>query len=432
MGTTVIGRIVFFLMPGILLALSSNMAYAEVQTISLSQAIEYSLQNNGQLKSFREEKGVRDAVLVRADLLPNPVLEIEGGTGALTGSSAENSLSLGVSQEFLLAGKRKKRLASAEREREMFRWQLADRERVLKGEVQRAFYDLILAEKQLALLESFVVLNQQLFDVTKERLKAGDIPELEMNLVKVELARSIGKKFEVEKSVQLSQAKLWTLMGLPIGEQPEITGNLENAVLRGRLLPDLKKLAYEHRPDLKALTAENNREESEIILAQAEGVPNLTAGVAIKYDATTMDVGGIEGKDKAYTVGLRLSMPIPLFDRNHAALQEARAKKNSVEERLLAAEKEVEREVSTAYADFENSKTILGLYRSEILPQLEENLELTREAYRLGEVGILSVIDEQKKYFEVNEGYLAALHNRQTAFVKLETAVATDLAGGEQ
>jgi cobalt-zinc-cadmium efflux system outer membrane protein len=70
------------------------------------------------------------------------------------------------------------------------------------------------------------------------------------------------------------------------------------------------------------------------------------------------------------------------------------------------------------------------LYRTNIIPQLEENLKLTQEAYRLGEVGILAVIQEQKKFFEVSEGYLTAQHDRQTALVKLESAAATELTGG--
>jgi cobalt-zinc-cadmium efflux system outer membrane protein len=63
---------------------------------------------------------------------------------------------------------------------------------------------------------------------------------------------------------------------------------------------------------------------------------------------------------------------------------------------------------------------------------MTENLKLTREAYRLGEVGMLSVIDEQKKYFEVNDGYLSALHDRRVASHKLETAAAIELSGGMQ
>jgi cobalt-zinc-cadmium efflux system outer membrane protein len=65
---------------------------------------------------------------------------------------------------------------------------------------------------------------------------------------------------------------------------------------------------------------------------------------------------------------------------------------------------------------------------------LEENLKLIQEAYRLGEVGILNVIEEQKKFFEVNDGYLAALYNSQSALAKLESAVGADFnkefAGG--
>ena len=139
-----------------------------------------------------------------------------------------------------------------------------------------------------------------------------------------------------------------------------------------------------------------------------------------------------EGEDTAYTIGLKLSMPIPLFDRNQAGVQEARAKRNSTESRLTAATRNVEREVETAYASFLNAEKVLALFKSNIIPQLEENLELTQEAYRLGEVGIQAVIQEQKKFFEVNDSYLTALHNRQTALVKLETAVATELTGGVQ
>ena len=90
-------------MPGILCLLASVPALAaETQQLALPQVVEVSLQNNGDLKSFREEKGIRDAGKTRAGLLPNPTLDLEGGTGALTGSSDENNLTIGVSQEFLL------------------------------------------------------------------------------------------------------------------------------------------------------------------------------------------------------------------------------------------------------------------------------------------------------------------------------------------
>jgi len=432
LGTTAIARGALILALVIVSVLSSTPVFAETRKLALPQVIEITLQNNGELKSFREEKGIRDAGKIRAGLLPNPTLELEGGTGALTGSSAENSLSLGVSQEFILAGKREKRLAIAESELEMYRWLLADRERVLRQEVQTAFYDVLLAEQRIALAERSIGLNRQLLDVAKERLDAGDIPELEMNLVKVELARSEGARIDIEGTLLQNQTKLWTLMGLSLGESPSIAGAFEAEIGMAKSLVDLKQLSHVKRPDLKALDAEKNRGESDIALAQAEGIPNITAGIALKRDTTSMDIGGIEGKDTAYTIGLRLSLPIPVFGKNQAGVQEARAKRISTESRLLAAARNAEREVETAYATLLNADKVLSLYKLNIIPQLEENLKLTQEAYRLGEVGILAVIQEQKKFFEVSDGYLSALHGHQTALVKLESAVATELSGGVQ
>jgi len=125
-------------------------------------------------------------------------------------------------------------------------------------------------------------------------------------------------------------------------------------------------------------------------------------------------------------------MPIPLFDRNQAGVQEARAKRSSTESRLTAATRNVERDVETAYTSVLNAEKVLSLYKSNIIPQLEENLKLTQESYRLGEVGDSLGHSGTEKFFEVNDGYLTALHDRQTALVKLESVTASELTGGEK
>jgi len=432
LGTTAFARGALLLVPVIVSVLASTPVRAEEQTLSLPRVIEYSLHSNGDLKSFREEKGIRDAGKVRAGLLPNPTLDFEAVTGAMTGSSDENSLSVGISQEFSLTGKRDKRLTIAERDLEIYRWQLADRERLLREEVKSAFNDAILAMKRTDLADRAIALNRQLLDVAGERLAAGDIPELEMNLVKVELARSEGSRIDAARALNQSQSRLWSFMGLPVEESPALAGSLDTDAAMTRSLADLKQLARSQRPDVKALEAEKGRGDADIILAEAESVPNLTAGLFYSHERRTDATGTGEEEVSDNLLGIRLSLPIPVFDKNQAGVQESRARKSSSESRLLTTKRNVEREVETAYASYRSSEKVLSLYKTDILPQLEENLKLTQEAYRLGEVGILSVIQEQKKFFEVSEGYLTALHDRQTALVKLESAVATELSGGVQ
>ncbi|NVO00427.1 MAG: TolC family protein [Geobacteraceae bacterium] len=403
--------------------------FARESALSLSQLIDYSLQNSGELKALREEKGIKDAARIRAGILPNPTLEFEVKSGALTGSKNESSLGLGISQEFVLGGKRDKRLALAERELEVYRWQLTDRERLLRGEVKNAYFDLLLATERLELADRSMALNRQLLDVTRARLAAGDIPELEMNLAKVELGRSELTRIEALKGVQQSQSRLLVLTGLT-DSQAVISGKLDSSTKMQKTPTELKQIALSSRPDIKLLESEKRRGEADMLLADAEGVPNLTAGLLFSRDATSMEIGGVEGKDTAYTVGVRLSMPIPVFDRNQASIQEASARKSSSEIRLRSAVRSIEQETEGAYRSYQSATSVLSLYGSDIIPQLEENLKLTQEAYRLGEVGILSLFQEQKKFIEVSEGYLTALHDRQAALVRLESVTASELTGG--
>lgn len=419
------------IVPGLVALLSAAPVRAEVRQLDLKQVVELSVQNNGELRGFREEKGIRDAGKVRAGLLPNPTLEFDGATGALTGSPDDSSVSLGLSQELLLGGKRERRLAVAERELELYRWQLVDRQRLLVAEVRNSYYDLLLAQERVALAERSMSLAGQLVEVARERLAAGDIPELELNLAKVELARAAGSKVEAQRAQIMNRTRLLALMGGESDEEIRLTDKLAPASGMLNLeLSALKQAALAQRPDLKALQAEKGRGEADVDLARAESIPNLTAGIAFSRDRSSMEVSnGLQGRDTAYKFGFRLSIPLPVFDRNQAGLQEARARLSSSESRLPAASRVVEREVEAAYAGYRQSAEVLSLYRGDILPQLEENLALVQEAYRVGEIGILNVIAEQKKFFEVNDAYLSALYNFQNALVKLETAAGAELSG---
>ncbi|TGU72801.1 TolC family protein [Geomonas terrae] len=431
MGTTAF-RGARLLLPVALCLLAASPVVAETQALSLRQAVETALSNNPDITSLRKEAGIFDAASLRAGLLPNPTLEVEGATGALTGSSADNTLSLGISQELLLGDKRNKRSLVAERDMAAYRWQVLDRERTLKEQVQGAYYDALLAGQRLALAYRSIDLNKQLLQVAEDRLNAGDIPELEMYLVQVELARSEGARIDIDRAYLESSSRLFSLLALPHGEAPLLNGSLDAWTFKVANLADLKRLALNRRPDLKAVDAAASKGDAEVALAEAEAIPNLTAGVALSREASSMEIGGVEGRETAYTVGLKFSMPIPLFDRNRAGVQEARAKRSSAEIRAKAAAVTVEREVESAWASLANAEKVVSLYKSSILRQLEENLTLTQEAYRLGEVGILAVIEEQKKFFEVSDSYLTALHARQMAMAKLESAVAADMNGGEQ
>lgn len=410
-------------------------ASGEVLPLDLPRAVEYALANNGDLQALRAEKEVALADLERAALFPNPTLELSADTGALTGSSGEDTASLGLSQEFPTGGKRAKRQAVAEREMEEVLQQIADRERLLALEVKSTFAELMLAQKRRELAMRAMELNGKLLEITQERLAAGDIPELEVNLARVEVARSKGRKIEAERGLDPLLARLRTLIGLPAGDDVSLDGSPERHPLA---IPpaELTRLALENRPDLKALRAARAGRDAAVALAEAERIPNVTLGVGYTHERSVDATGLGEEKTRDNLVGIKLSIPIPLFDRNQAGIREARARAQGAGHRLEFARASVAREVEGDYARLAAADKALDLYAGSIIPQLEENLKLVREAYQLGETGILPVIEEQKKYIEVHDSYLTALAERQTALARLEASVGIDFqnktSGGAQ
>lgn len=411
---------------GIASLLLTTPLWGAEKAINLPDAISAALINYGELKALRGERGMSEAAAVKAGLYPNPVLELGGASGALTGSSSENSFTLGISQEFLIGGKRGKRLQVAEKELSSFDNKISDTERLLRLEVKSVYYNLLLAHGRLGLAQKAEELNIRLLRIAGERLAAGEVAELDVNLAKVEAARAEGRKIDATTETAPVQQRLLLLMGLPPGETVNVSGSLDAGVSDGELV-ELKKQALENRHDLKVLKSEIEKAEAEVLLARADRLPNVTVGAGYTREHTLTSLGGLEEKNTNNLLGLKVSFPLPLFDRNQAGQQLASARRNSTESRYLFALQSIEREVEAAHARLNSAQKAVALYRTGILPQLEENLKLVQEAYQLGEVAIMAVIEEQKKFIDVNDSYLTALYNRNSAAAKLEAAVGLEL-----
>ena len=415
----------------LLLAASNCLpALADNVPRSIHEITALALKQSAELAALEKEAAAKQSLAMQAGVYSNPTLELEGYTGSLTNSPEERSMSIGVNQELPLYGKLRLRREAVQREAEIVQQQRNNATRLLKEEVSTLAIDLALAVKRRDLAAKLVDLNRDLVTIAGERFKAGDIPELDLNIAKVELARAENHLLEVEREKMPLLIKIASLTGL--NENDVVLSDKLTTPVVSQNAQDLVKQALVLRPDLLALAIERNKAELESRLAKAEALPNPTAGLFVQWQRGSTEVGGMSSTNSDTQLGLRLSMPIPLFDRNSGSQAAARYRLDAADSRRLALERSIAAEVEAAVSRLSSSERILALFEQSIFPQLAENLKLTQEAYRIGEVGLISVIDEQKKFFEVNDNYLAALHGRRVALIKLEAAVSTDLTGGAQ
>ena len=415
----------------LLLSASTLMsALAEPVPRSINELTALALKHSAELAALEKDAAAQQSLAVQAGVFSNPTLEIQGTTGSLTGSPDDRSLSIGINQELPLNSKLQLRQEAGRFQTEALLRQRDNAVRLMKGEIATLVLEYQLASRRQELSAQQLKLNRELVSVAEERFKAGDIPELELNLARVELMRADARLMEAEREQNPLRIKIASLTGL--NESDIRLSEPQTTPRPGYNAQELATKALDSRPDLLTLKHEREKAAIEARLAEAEALPNLTAGLFVQWQRAKTEVGGLSEVNSDTQLGVRLSMPIPVFDRNQGGRAAARARLDAAESRKLALERDITAEVDAAVSRVSAAERILAMFEQGIIPQLAENLKLTREAYRIGEVGILSVIDEQKKFFEVNESYLTAKHNRQMAVIKLESAMAAELNGGVQ
>src|SRR5204863_4604388 len=124
---------------GSALLCSVGPVWAQVSTeVSVEQVVEAALANNPELRAVRAEIDAASARVRQAGLRPNPMLEL-GGQKAL---GPDNNLNVGLTLPLDLNGRQPGRVGVAQRELEMKRAQVADRERRLAADVRLTAGDL--------------------------------------------------------------------------------------------------------------------------------------------------------------------------------------------------------------------------------------------------------------------------------------------------
>lgn len=385
----------------------------EESKISLEIAIETAQRENPELNLVREKVKVARARIDGIALLGNPALE----TKFLGGPHAEQTLEL--TKAFQLGGQRGHRKQIAKTQLEKVNAELVEASRSLTKSVKVAFYELLLIQEKLKLTREIVEHNEQMRDIAQTRLEAGDISVTQTNLANIQLQSALREVATLESKLQLAQLTLNALMGTSLVTARIAVGDLDKKTLsdtsQSWTLDTLKAQGLAHRADLKSLQLNAQLTKSELRLAKASNIPDLGVG-AIAERSTNENAFGV-----------KFSIPLPLFDRNRAAINAAKAQQQVDTVEISTRERKIEREVMAAFISLRTVRETLKFYEGDSLKLLNENLELTRTAYELGEAELLEVILMQNEFINTRFAYLNALGAYHKALAELEAAVGTTL-----
>jgi cobalt-zinc-cadmium efflux system outer membrane protein len=405
----------------LLLVLAGAPAFAAdaVASSSLSQLIELARRDNKDLQAARYAVDISRARLQQAGLRANPRLGVSGRSDFLFGNEGEHGGSLAISQDFPVAGRLLREKDVARVDIALAEAEVADAERRLAGDVAADVYRLLIIDRRIAARTDLAKLESQLLDTARQRFKAAEVSELDINTVQLDLAATEQEMTALQGQKEQLLATLNGRLGRAGSNPLAVSEPLPGADSLPPL-PRMQALALEHRADLQGALLTVDRAQAERALAHASRWEDWTLGVEFAQDKQVITGAPPQGSNRS--IGLSVSIPLPLFNKGQGRVAETEASEAQAHARIEALRLAIANEVASAHVEATRLQSSLHEYEQKLLPVSAGSVKLAQQGYRQGLIPIFDVVQFQRQQAQLNETYLATLDQFLQALVRLHTA----------
>jgi len=397
------------------------LAVDDSSALTIDQAVAGALRGNLDLRAASYEVEKARGRLLQAGLWPNPELELSTATDSTFNDEGEQTSAAGFQQAFPISGRLRfaKRVSRVDVAQAMA--EIRNRERLLIGEVQRDFLNVLLLRQQIAANREFAGLNREFVDVLEERLKRAEVSEVDVNLARVELQRLGMESAQFESDLVARELSLKLRMGLTPEAKISLEGNVE--ALAAKFRPEkYQTTMVVNRPDLRQTELGIDRAAAEARLARAEAWADWTLGASYESERTLDLPTGLRSDE---FLGFKISIPIALWNRNQGRVYEQKAASEQARQQFEAQRLSIRSEIATALARALKLRDAVGNYRRDLLPALSQTNSLVRNGYNEGLIPATQVIQVQQQQTTLRSSFLTATGNYLQALVDLETATAS-------
>jgi cobalt-zinc-cadmium efflux system outer membrane protein len=317
--------------------------------------------------------------------------------------------------------KRELRLESAQKATAVAQSQLADQERTLLFNLRSAFVQALQAKAVRDLAKDNLTYFDHEFGISQDRYKAGDIARVDLDRLELQRVQYESDLQTAEVNLRTAKIQLLQLLNdrTPI-EQFDVQGPFDfSEQLQS---PDeLRRIAMEERPDLKAAAQSVDKAQTDYRLAVANGSTDPTFSVWVTHNPS------FNNPYDNNTIGASVSIPLRIFDKNQGEKARARVDITRNERLRDAAEAQVFSDVDSAYATLLNTVTLLRPYKTKYLETAGRVRDTIAFSYQHGQAALVDYLDAQRDYRAVEVSYLNLVGSYLSAASQLNLAVGREV-----
>ena len=313
--------------------------------------------------------------------------------------------------------KRELRLESAQRATAIATSGQADLERNLTFGLRDAFVRLLQAKAVESVARQNIEYYDKMLAVYRDRLNSGAISRVDFQRVELQRAQFESDVLAAQVDVRTAKIDLLSFMrdATPV-DQFDVNATFD-FVDQPHALEELRRIAFDARPDLKQADQTIDKARTDHQLAVANGSADPTFGGSVSWQPAPYNT----------YAGFSISLPIRIFDKNQG--EKARTSIEITRSQRLrdAAQSGALRDVDSAYATLESTLQQLRPYKQTYLQEAQQIRDTVTFSYQNGAASLLEFLDAQRAYRDTQLSYLNLVGAYLAAANQLNFAVGREV-----
>lgn len=401
------------------LAASTNSANAQTAgPLSLAEAMRLAETAHPVVRSREAQLAAAEGARREATspLFNNPELSVERTrrrASAPDGSARE--WGIGIAQPIEIGGQQARRREATSAALDALRAEIEDVRRQARADAALRFHAVLAGQRRVQLEQRSVTLFDGTAQAVAKRRSAGEDTRLDANVALIEVERARNALAVSQERLLDAKAELASVLQLPPSAVVEVAGDL--SVPTGAPLPyGLEQLlgSAQTLPKQRALAARETAARARLGVERASRYPDITVGLHVGRE------GPGDGREKVTT--LSLSVPLPLFKRNDAAIGQAMSEATQAEIERASTARDAQAQVRRLWSRLESQRERVARLQRAMGAASTDNQQLAAKSRQAGQIGLLDQLVVNRQALDAERDLDDALADFHATRIELENA----------
>lgn len=423
------------IMVGIILAIGFihlTVAQPSDSLVTVEQLVSMMEKNNPGLMAAYNKWQAREAVIPQAGALPDPTISFNllnlPVSTLVFDQEAMTGKQIAFMQMIPFPGKLGLREGIAREGAAASQASYQEVRAQLIKKIKTLYYNLFYINKALETVRKNTEVLRQFVNIAQTKYAVGRGLQQDVLRAQVELSKMMDKEITLAQKKVALIADINFLLSRPPSAALGNPAELQFVPLNYQY-GELKELADQNRPLLKAWQAAFRQSEKQIRLAKKEYLPDFKLGVA--YTQRDVLKNGMGGAD--FITGLvTVDIPLYFWRKQRKKVEETRYLQSSIAQQYADVQNQLYSQIESTLSELKKNARLVDLYKTGIIPQATQSLNSAIAGYQTDKVDFLTMLNNEMTLFNYQLDYYRFLSDYYIQIAELEALVGVPLASENQ